>query len=273
MSTENNKLTSQKRRLIDKSDVSETSRGRRHSDKCLQVINNFLSNQSIEQAMFSMTGELKKLFECEAVSIYAVDLDNRQIYTRNIKSERVNEIRVDISVDSLAGFVAATGKTLHIKDVQDSKELAQYHPNLKNNTNWNELINFSAKSALVIPIPYKKKLMGILQCLNHLSGDGFSKDNIRQARELNVTLGHAMIKLKVEDILSKIQLTTHAIHAAKNTDEVLFELQEPIKELFDVECVTIYEIGNASKQLESKLVVDGKITEFEIAISKNSIVG
>ena len=62
MSTENNKLTSQKRRLIDKSDVSETSRGRRHSDQCLQVINNFLSNQSIEQAMFSITGELKNLF-------------------------------------------------------------------------------------------------------------------------------------------------------------------------------------------------------------------
>ena len=273
MSTTNDELTSQKRRSIDKNDVNEKSRGRRHSDQCLQVINSFLSNQSIEQAMFSMTGELKNLFECEAVSVYAVDLDNRQIYTRNIKSERVDEIRVDISVDSLAGFVAATGKTLHIKDVQDSKELAQYHPNLKNNTNWNELINFSAKSALVIPIPYKKKLMGVLQCLNHLSGDGFSKDNMRQARELTVTLGHAMIKLKVEDILSKIQLTTHAIHAAKNTDEVLFELQEPIKELFDVECVTIYEIGNAHKQLESKVVVDDKITEVKIAISKNSIVG
>ena len=156
LSTKNNELTSQKRRSIDKSDVNEKSRGRRHSDQCLQVINSFLSNQSIEQAMFSMTGELKKLFECEAVSVYAVDLDNRQIYTRNIKSERVDEIRVDISVDSLAGFVAATGKTLHIKDVQDSKELAQYHSNLKNNTNWNKLINFTAKSALVIPIPYKK---------------------------------------------------------------------------------------------------------------------
>ena len=173
----------------------------------------------------------------------------------------------------MAGFVAATGKTLRIKDVQDSKELAQYHPSLKNNTNWNELINFTAKSALVIPIPYKKKLMGVLQCLNHLSGNGFNKNNLRQARELTVTLGHAMIKLRVEDILSKIQLTTHAIHAAKNTDEVLFELQEPIKELFDIECVTIYEINNAHKQLETKVVVDGKVTEFEIAISKNSIAG
>ena len=49
--------------------------------------------------MFSITGELKNLFECEAVSIYAVDLNKRQIYTRNIKSNRVDEIRVDLSVE------------------------------------------------------------------------------------------------------------------------------------------------------------------------------
>lgn len=273
MSTTNNKLTSQKRRSIDKVGVNENDRGRRHSDQCLKVINSFLSNQSIEQALFSMTNELKNLFECEAVSVYAVDLDNRQIYTRNIKSESVDEVRVDISADSLAGFVAATGKALNIKDAQDSKELAQYHPSLKNNTNWNESFNLTTNSALVMPIPYKKKLMGVIQCINHKSGNGFSKDNLRQARELAVTLGHAMIKLRVEDVLSKIQITTHAIHAAKNADEVLFELQEPIKELFDVEYVTIYQIGNVHKQLESKVIVGDEIMEVEIAISKNSIAG
>jgi type II secretory ATPase GspE/PulE/Tfp pilus assembly ATPase PilB-like protein/transcriptional regulator with GAF, ATPase, and Fis domain len=273
LSTTNNELTTQKRRAIDKSGVNENSRGRRHSDQCLKVINGFLSNQSIEQALFSMTGELENLFECEAVSVYAVDLDNRQIYTRNIKSERVDEVRVDISADSLAGFVAATGKALNIKDVQDLKELAQYHPSLKNNTDWNETFNITTNSSLVMPIPYKKKLMGVIQCINHESGNGFSKNNLRQARELAVTLGHAMIKLKVEDILSKIQVTTHAIHAARSTDEVLFELQEPIKELFEVECVTIYEIGNVHKQLKSKVIAGGEITEIEITMSKNSIAG
>jgi type II secretory ATPase GspE/PulE/Tfp pilus assembly ATPase PilB-like protein/transcriptional regulator with GAF, ATPase, and Fis domain len=273
LSTRNNELTSQKRRSIDKSGLKENKRGRRHSDQCLKVINSFLSNQSIEQALFSMTSELKNLFECEAVSVYAVDLDNRQIYTRNIKSERVDEVRVDISADSLAGFVAATGKALNIRNVQDTKELAQYHPDLKNNTNWNEPFNLTTNSALVMPIPYKKKLMGVIQCINHSSDNGFSKNNLRQARELSVTLGHAMIKLRVEDVLSKIQLTTHAIHSAKSADEVLFELQEPIKELFDVECVTIYQIGKVHKQLESKIIVDGAIEEIEIAISKKSIAG
>jgi type II secretory ATPase GspE/PulE/Tfp pilus assembly ATPase PilB-like protein/GAF domain-containing protein len=273
LSTTNNKLTSQKRRSIDKVGVNKYDRGRRHSDQCLKVINSFLSNQSIEQALFSMTSELKNLFGCEAVSVYAVDLDNRQIYTRNIKSERVDEVRVDISADSLAGFVAATGKVLNIKDAQDSKELVQYHPSLKNNTNWDESFNVTTNSALVMPIPYKKKLMGIIQCINHKSGNGFSKNDVRQARELAVTLGHAMIKLRVEDVLSKIQLTTHAIHAARNADEVLFELQEQIKELFDVEYVTIYQIGNIHKQLESKVIVGDEIMEVEIAISKNSIAG
>ena len=206
----------------DKSHSSNDERGRRPSTHIRHLINKILSGQSIiGQVLFSLTDELKNLFNCQAVSVYAIDMNKRQIYTRNFKVEGLDEIRLDISTRSLAGFVAATGKTLNITDVYNAKELKTYHPDLKLDKNWDEKINFKTKSALVVALPYNKRLMGVLECLNYQSGERFDEGLVRQAKDLSTSLGHAMAKLEAEDIESKIPDTTHAIHAAGTIDEIL----------------------------------------------------
>jgi type II secretory ATPase GspE/PulE/Tfp pilus assembly ATPase PilB-like protein/transcriptional regulator with GAF, ATPase, and Fis domain len=265
--------TPHKRRSIDETHISDDERGRRSSDRTRPIINKILSGQSMGQILFSLTDELKDLFDCEAVSVYAVDRDKRQIYSRNFKAEGVDEIRLDLSTKSLAGFVAATGKTLNITDAYDEKELIQYHSELKLDKSWDEKINFKTTSALVVALPYNKRLMGVLECLNHVSGKGFDDDYVRQAKELSTTLGHALVKLEAEDIESRIKDTAHAIHSAGTIDEILLELQQPILQLFDSRLITIYAVDEIRNEIYSKVKSGDQINEIRVPISEASISG
>ena len=258
----------------DKSHSSNDERGRRPSAHIHHLINKILSGQSvIGQVLFSLTDELKNIFNCQAVSVYAVDMNKRQIYTRNFKVEGLDEIRIDITTRSLAGFVAATGKTLNITDAYDAKELKTFHPDLKLDKKWDEKINFRTKSALVVALPYNKRLMGVMECLNYKSGERFDEGVVRQAKDLSTSLGHAMAKLEAEDIESKIPDTTHAIHAAGTIDEILLELQQPILQLFDSGLITIYAVDEIKNEIYSKIKSGNKVNEIRVPISKKSISG
>ncbi|MBC8284296.1 MAG: GspE/PulE family protein [Nitrospinae bacterium] len=225
------------------------------------------------QILFSLTDELKNIFDCEAVSIYAIDREKRQIYSKNFKAGHVEEIRLDISSKSLAGFVAATGKTLNITDAYDQKELKKYHPDLKLDKFWDKEINFRTKSALVVALPYNKRLMGVLECLNHESGERFGDGYARQAKELSTTLGHALVKLEVEEIESKIRDTEHAIHSAGTIDEILLKLQQPILQLFDSGLITIYAVDEIRNEIYSKIKSGEQINKIRVPISSKSISG
>jgi type II secretory ATPase GspE/PulE/Tfp pilus assembly ATPase PilB-like protein/transcriptional regulator with GAF, ATPase, and Fis domain len=264
---------SQNRRSADRAPRNDDARGRRHSDKTRPILNKILSGQSMERVLFSLTDELKNVFDCEAVSIYAIDRNKRQIYSRNFRADGIDEIRLDISTRSLAGFVAATGKTLNIADAYNAQELKIYHPDLKLDKNWDDKLNFKTQSALLVALPYNKKLMGVMECLNHISGKGFDADYVRQAKELSTTLGHALAKLDVEEIESKIQATAHEIHSAGTIDEILLDLHQPILQLFDSELITIYAVDEIRNEIYSKIKSGKNINEIRVSISEKSISG
>ena len=48
---------------------------------------------------------------------------------------------------------------------------------------------------LAAPLPYKNRLMGVIECINHESGNGFTSDHIKQANEVFSILGHALVCL------------------------------------------------------------------------------
>ena len=261
------------RRAVDKTLGEEAERGRRSSDRTRPLINKILSGESMASILFSLTEELKNIFDCQAVTIYAIDREKRQIYSKNFKADKVEEIRLDISTRSLAGFVAATGKTLNITDAYDDKELKIYHPDLKLDKAWDLQINFKTKSALVVALPYNKRLMGVLECLNHDSGEKFGDGYARQAKELSTTLGHALVKLEVEEIESRLRDTEHAIHSAETIDEILLELQQPILQLFDSELITIYAVDEIHNEIYSKVKSGEQINKIRVPISTKSISG
>ena len=62
-----------------------------------------------EDSLLSLTQNLKLLFNCEEATLFALDEAKRELFTKNFYQEGFPEIRLNISVKNIAGFVAATG--------------------------------------------------------------------------------------------------------------------------------------------------------------------
>jgi hypothetical protein len=79
-----------RRRDVDTKPIQKDSLGRRSNDRSRTVINKIVSGESMGKILFSLTEELKDLFECQAVTIFAVDREKRQIFSTNFQCNRVN---------------------------------------------------------------------------------------------------------------------------------------------------------------------------------------
>jgi type II secretory ATPase GspE/PulE/Tfp pilus assembly ATPase PilB-like protein len=249
------------------------AQGRRASDRLKPVVNRILSAESVTKTLFELTEELQQLFEADKVTVYAIDRPKRQLFSRNFASSESQEIRVDISPKSLAGFVAASGRTLNINDAYDKEELGKIHPELSLDTKWDKKLGYRTKSCLIVALPHNKKLMGVLQIINKKSKPHFSDEDVRLAKELAGTLGHSIVKMQSEIIEEKIQATAHAIHTASSLQEILIELRMPILQLFESKMVTIYAVDKEKNEIYSQVRPGDTLEEIRLPISPQSIAG
>jgi len=237
--------------------------------------------------------DLKKHFECDTITIFALDRENRQLYSRNHVSDLMSEIRVDISIKNLAGFVAATGKSLNIIDVNNPEELARYHPQLTHGSTTDKLLDHATKSIMVVPLPYNRKLIGVLEIINKRGGNPFSDADLKLARDISPAIGLVLAKLDEEERRGikpsqenqsssgnlavspeeKLHRVSQAIHSAKNIDEILIELKDSILEIFEAEKITIYALDQNNNEIFSKFKSGDQTGEIRVPISSSSIAG
>lgn len=251
----------------------ENGFNRRTADKTKPLINKILSAESTEDVLLSLADDLKDIFNSEGVLIYSIDRAKRKLFPRNFKSKNDGKTGLEISPKSLAGFCATTGKTLNISDVNSPKELKQYDANLNHDKTWDKLNHTKTRSALLVALPYEKRLVGVLEILNKKAEGKFSEGDIRQAKELATTLGHAMVKLEIEEIEEKVKATAHAIHSAKNLDDIILGLKKNILELFGADLITIYAVDPEKGEIFSKYNSKNIINEIRVPISSKSIAG
>ncbi|WP_282011106.1 ATPase, T2SS/T4P/T4SS family [Nitrospina watsonii] len=248
-------------------------RERRSADKLRALINTILSSNSITRTLFELIDEFKELFEADKVTVFAIDRPKRQLFSRNFKDNQVEEIRVDISPKSLAGFVAASGRTLNVLNAYDNNELKRIHPELTLDKSFDERLGYKTKTVLVVALPHNRKMMGVLQIINKNTKPNFSDQDVRLAKELASTLGHAIVKMQTEIIDEKIQATSHAIHSAGTLDEILMELKVPILQLFDCRLAIIYAGDPAKKELYSKLAAGSGEGELRLPMAADNLPG
>jgi type II secretory ATPase GspE/PulE/Tfp pilus assembly ATPase PilB-like protein len=71
----------------------------------------------------------------------------------------------------------------------------------------------------------------------------------------------------------KLNNITNQIHSAKDTNEILFSLQNDILALFDAKRLTIYVVDGIKKQIVSKIKTGDEVSEIRVPISNDSIAG
>jgi type II secretory ATPase GspE/PulE/Tfp pilus assembly ATPase PilB-like protein/transcriptional regulator with GAF, ATPase, and Fis domain len=161
------------------------------------------SAENIKDHIPQLVEQLKLYFDCEAITIFAVDQPNRQLYSTCYISDEVPEMRVDISLNNLAGYVAGTGNSLNIANVKDKAELAQYHPHLDHGSKWDNLLDFSSKSMIVVPIPFKQNLIGILEVINKKNDEAFSSQDLKYVQDIAPALGLVLVRYYNDGLQSK----------------------------------------------------------------------
>ena len=227
--------------------------------------------------------DLKNILSCEAVVLFLVDRDKKQLISLNHISQKVPQIQVEMSPKTPVGYVTSYGKALNISDKISKAELAMYNSSMTVSSSLDKHLKMETKSMMVIPLPFQQKLVGAIEIINKKGDQKFTASDFKISKELAQPLGLLVSKVKNEssttpslspaDPQQKLFQIINAIHSAKNVDEILLELKLSILELFNASLITIYAVDGSKNEIYSKLKSGDAINEIRVPISSNSVAG
>jgi len=155
------------------------------------IANQIHSAKNIDEILINLKQSILSLFDADRITIYVVDVKNREIYSRFKGGDESVEIRVPINNKSLAGYTAANAEITNVVNAYDARELAMINKDLSFDSSWDKKTGYTTKQILTVPIMYKKYVIGVLQLINKKNGDRFTIDDQNSAVEMAKVLGIA----------------------------------------------------------------------------------
>jgi type II secretory ATPase GspE/PulE/Tfp pilus assembly ATPase PilB-like protein len=116
------------------------------------------------------------LFTAERMSIFMRRRQHQDLVARFKTGKETREIKVPISPQSIAGYVALSQLPLMISDPYNQQELASIHPRLKFADKFDKTSSFKTNNVICVPILEAGVLMGVMQVINKKSGSFDDKD-------------------------------------------------------------------------------------------------
>jgi hypothetical protein len=131
---------------------------------------------SLDQILLDLHKDILSLFDAEDLTLFAFDSDKKEIFYKVPHIDTIEEVRVPITEQSLAGFCAKYLRPVNIADAYNIAELQGIHPALSHDTSYDKRTGFKTKQVLTYPIVADNRyLMGVLQLLNKKSGNRFTR--------------------------------------------------------------------------------------------------
>jgi len=201
------------------------------------------ATQNIDEIIFELSADLCELFGAERLTIYTVD-ETRMAIQSKVKTglHSVNSIRLPVSENSVAGYVAYTRQMLNIPDVYDDAALKAISPHLEFRKEVDEVTGYRSRQMLAAPILSSEKgeLEGVLQLINSVDGMPFSAIAEEGLLGLAQTLGVAFAqrtrapgapRSRYDLLVTEARITADELDAATKkarekkiaTEEVLIE--------------------------------------------------
>ena len=151
-----------------------TAKGRTAS-----IINKIYAAKNLDDLFFQLKNDLAALFEVEQLTLYAVDREKRELYSKYLLDplDGVQEIRLPINEASISGYCARYGKLVNVADAYDPAELAAISPRVRFDQSWDKRTGFRSRQMLAVPILWERKhLMGVLLLINKKTGERFTPE-------------------------------------------------------------------------------------------------
>ncbi|HDI78857.1 MAG TPA: GspE/PulE family protein [Desulfobacteraceae bacterium] len=222
--------------------------------KLQDITNKIHSAEDTNEILENLQHEILSLFDADRITIYVVDGVRREIYSRFKTGDEVNEIRIPINTNSIAGFCVSTGKTVRIKNAYDDEELKRISPSLKFDKRWDKKTGYRTRQVLVTPIVFKKYLLGAIQLINKAGGNEFTEKDESAVKEIARVLGIAFFKnqkIAERKRATKFDyLITHNIITEKELNEAMATAR---KKKVSVESVLISDFNVPKEEIGKSL--------------------
>ncbi|WP_136419870.1 GspE/PulE family protein [Herbaspirillum sp. ST 5-3] len=206
--------------------------------KKLQAVTNKIhSTSNVDEIMLDLSQDVCDLFNADRLTVYAVAEDKISIVSK-VKTglNSVNQLRLPISDQSVAGYVALMRKVVNIRDVYDDAELKAHSPELHFLREVDRRTGYRTKQMLVAPIIDERnnELLGVVQLINNRDGTTFSAISEEGIKELGKTLAIAYTQrlrpppvirskydqLIAEAVLSAAELELASRSARRKSDDI-----------------------------------------------------
>jgi hypothetical protein len=161
--------------------------------KKLQTLTNQIhATRNLDEIMLDLGMAFCDLFNCERFTLYALEGD---CIVSKVKTGLTSfrDLKLPVSPQSIAGYVALTRRTLNLADVYDEAELARHSPELHFQQGVDQRTGYRTRQMLVAPLlsVQSNQLLGVVQFINNRAGGQFSAIMAQGVKELCETLSIA----------------------------------------------------------------------------------
>jgi type II secretory ATPase GspE/PulE/Tfp pilus assembly ATPase PilB-like protein len=158
-----------------------------------QVSTRIHETENIDQIMLESSQDICKLFNADRLTLYAVNEDRTAIVSKfKTGLNTARDLKLPISAQSIAGYVALSRQLVNIADVYDDESLKRIHPTLTFLKEVDKRSGYRTKQMLVVPILDGNNLHGVLQVINNKSDQPFGDLEMEGASQLCKTLATAI---------------------------------------------------------------------------------
>ena len=151
------------------------------------------ATENVDEIMLEASADICRLFNADRLTLYAVNEDRTAIVSK-IKTglNTSRDLKLPISPQSIAGYVAMSKDLVNIADVYDEEALKRIHPSLTFLKEVDKRSGYRTKQMLVVPILDGDTLHGVLQIINNKSDQPFGELEVEGATQLCKTLATAI---------------------------------------------------------------------------------
>ena len=192
--------------------------------KNLQAVTNKIhATSNIDEIMLELSQDICNLFNADRLTIYTVSEDRSSIVSK-VKTglNSFKDLKLPITEQSVAGYVAMTQKMANIRDVYDDVELKAYSPKMNFLQEVDKRTGYRTKQMLVAPISDGEgALLGVVQIINNRDDVPFAAVAEEGAQGLAQTLAIAFAQRQkaVPGVRSKYDgLVSDAVISAAELD-------------------------------------------------------
>jgi type II secretory ATPase GspE/PulE/Tfp pilus assembly ATPase PilB-like protein len=172
-----------------------------------QVTARIHEGDNIEQSVSELSPDICRLFNAERLTLYVINEDRTAIISKiktGLTSSR--DLKLPISPQSIAGYVALSHMLVNLPDVYDEEALKKIHPALSFLKEVDKRSGYRTREMMVAPILDGGEVYGVLQIINNKSARPFGDIEIEGVSQLCRTLATSIRHrlLEVQDTVDRM---------------------------------------------------------------------